>query len=487
MDQQIRPRAAVLVAALAVGFCLAQAAPVTAADHGAAVDALLARYASVKRFSGTTLVAEAGKVIQEGAYGMADAAFGVRNGPTTRFRLAAAGEVLVDVLALQLVDERRMGLDDTVVALLPDYRQDTGARITLRNVLAHTTGLPEVAVDAAPCAGGGTTPAEAAILIKERCSGDLEVAPGTTFRPSACDAALLLAIVERVGAQPLARALQERVIGPARLAATGIEEVDPLAVVPNLARGYRSSGLLAEVTAPAQPFARSSLLSTTGDLFRLDQALYGPLISDTSKRQMFTSGLGSHGFGWDVRALPVGPGGAIRTVATAAGRSGAHQARIVRVIEDRHLVVLLSNLADGPLEAMTQGILDVLAGRPPRAPHPSLAEEVSRTLEKDGLDAALALLHAQAAGKSDSFDVSESELLGLGSDLLRRGQSVAGVAVLRLTAESFPASGPAWEALGDALAAAGERAEAVRSYAHALQIEPGNDRVMHHLAALATP
>ena len=59
--------------------------------------------------------------------------------------------------------------------------------------------------------------------------------------------------------------------------------------------------------------------------------------------------------------------------------------------------------------------------------------------------------------------------------------------MLRLTAESFPGSAQAWESLADALATAGERAEAVRCYAHVLQIEPGNDRVMKRLAAFATP
>jgi Flp pilus assembly protein TadD len=157
------------------------------------------------------------------------------------------------------------------------------------------------------------------------------------------------------------------------------------------------------------------------------------------------------------------------------------------VLEDRHLVVLLSNTSGAPLAEMERGVLDVLYRRPPASPQLSVAEEVAGVLSTKGLDAALARQRALASGPTAGRAVSESELIALGRDLLRQGQTTAGVAILRQVTESSPTSAPAWDALGDALAAAGEKNEAVRSYAKSLQLEPGDTHALERLTALAKP
>ena len=478
-----------LVATLAATvFSAAQPAP--ASDRGAAIDALLSRYAAVKHFNGATLVAEGGNVVQKAGFGLAEVSFAVRNTPETRFRLGAISQLFTGVLIVQLVDERRIGLDATLAELLPDYRKDTGARITIRHLLTHSSGLPDPRGAASPCAGADVPSLDRARLVTDRCSGDLESEPGSVARPNGCNYVLLATVVERVTGQPFERALQERVLAPARLSATTDAVANPPAVVPRLAHGYDRDGASFRLAAEgelAAAFGWSSLASTVGDLYRFDQALYGPLVSATSRQALFTPGQGGLGAGWDVRSLPIGPGGAPRTVASQSGQLGAHQARITRVLEDRHLVVLLSNTSGAPLKEMEQGVLDVLYRRPPASPQLSVAEEVAGVLSTKGLDAALARQRALAAGPTAGRAVSDSELIALGRDLLRQGQTTAGVAILRQVTESSPTSAPAWDALGDALAAAGEKNEAVRSYAKSLQLEPGDTHALERLTTLAKP
>ncbi|AKG46826.1 beta-lactamase [Streptomyces xiamenensis] len=60
------------------------------------------------------------------------------------FRMAGTGKALVATVVLQLVDEGELALDDTVDRWLPglvDGNGNDGSRITVRQLLQHTSGL----------------------------------------------------------------------------------------------------------------------------------------------------------------------------------------------------------------------------------------------------------------------------------------------------------------------------------------------------------
>jgi CubicO group peptidase (beta-lactamase class C family) len=60
----------------------------------------------------------------------------------TRFEIASITKQFMAVLVLEQVEEGRLSLDDKLSARLPWYRQDTGGRITIEQLLHHTSGLP---------------------------------------------------------------------------------------------------------------------------------------------------------------------------------------------------------------------------------------------------------------------------------------------------------------------------------------------------------
>jgi CubicO group peptidase (beta-lactamase class C family) len=73
---------------------------------------------------------------------MANMEWGIPNTPDTKFRLGLITKQFTAVLTLQLVEQGKIKLDAKVSAYLPDYRQDIGQKVTVHQLLTHTSGIP---------------------------------------------------------------------------------------------------------------------------------------------------------------------------------------------------------------------------------------------------------------------------------------------------------------------------------------------------------
>lgn len=118
------------------------------ADH-AALDVALAGL-TTKRYTTAALgaVREHGRLAWRNATGVADLGTSAPADPAGRFRIGSATKTFVATTLLQLVGEGRLGLDDTVESLLPG-EVPNGANITVRQLMNHTSGLPNYTRDPA--------------------------------------------------------------------------------------------------------------------------------------------------------------------------------------------------------------------------------------------------------------------------------------------------------------------------------------------------
>ncbi len=78
----------------------------------------------------------------------------------------------------------------------------------------------------------------------------------------------------------------------------------------------------------------------------------------------------------------------------------------------------------------------------------------------------------KAAGAFAHLDVSENGLIGVGDELVQRKRAADGVAVLTFVTAQYPQSFRAFDRLGDAQAATGDRAAAQASYRKSLEVNP---------------
>ena len=146
MDRQMigyRKLSRALVACAIV--LLAVQTSVLAQDKAAKIDEVMTAANKYRLFNGSVLVAENGKVIYKKGLGLAQMEWNIPNTADTKFRLGSITKQFTSALILQLVEQGKVKLDSKISEYLPAYRKDIGDKVTVHQLLNHTSGLcPEV-------------------------------------------------------------------------------------------------------------------------------------------------------------------------------------------------------------------------------------------------------------------------------------------------------------------------------------------------------
>ncbi|WP_149552060.1 serine hydrolase domain-containing protein [Streptomyces marokkonensis] len=217
--------------------------------------------------------------------GVADRRTGRAAHPGDTFRIASATKTFVATVVLQLVGEGRLSLDDTVEDLLPGVvsgNGNDGSRITVRQLLNHTSGLFNYTADfpvltdaAAFRAGRFDTWTDAQLVaLAMRHAPNSE--PGTKWEYSNTNYTLAGMIIERTTGRSWQREVTRRIIRP-----LGLHDTYAPVTYPGMPRrhlrGYSAfgGGRTIDVTAfnPSGAGAAGGMISTTGDLSRFYSAL----------------------------------------------------------------------------------------------------------------------------------------------------------------------------------------------------------------------
>ena len=118
-------------------------------------------------FSGVVLVAKDDRIIVHEAFGNADASRRIPNTLATRFHIASITKTFTGVAIAQLVEAGRLRFDDTLARVLPGYPDaDVARRVTIRQLLTHTSGIPDIF--ASPTLDRNRVPGPAAELLRHR-------------------------------------------------------------------------------------------------------------------------------------------------------------------------------------------------------------------------------------------------------------------------------------------------------------------------------
>ena len=143
-------------------------------------------------------------------------------------------------------------------------------------------------------------------------------------------------------------------------------------------RGYENAPYL-DMTIP---YAAGSLYSTVEDLFLWDQALYGEkILSAKSKELMFKPSLSNYGYGFVSTKLTLGANKMAVPVIEHNGGINGFNTTIVRLINDKRLIVLLDNTEGGQyLDKMSLGIASILYDQPYDSPKRSIVEILLKTI-----------------------------------------------------------------------------------------------------------
>jgi D-alanyl-D-alanine carboxypeptidase len=213
-------------------------------------------------------IVEDGRIVYERSAGYADLDAKRQVSDQTRFRIASVTKMFTAVTIMQLIESGKLGLDDTLARHLPDAPH--ASEVTIRQLLTHTSGLPNFLDDAFKD-GSVRRPTTPRAVIRSIAKQPLQFAPGTRYSYSNTGYVLLGMTAEAVAGVPLATYEREHIFKPARMDATSVGNSVP--DTPS------ASGYIDAQGTPAPPYDASWLfadgdgLSTAADLARFDIAL----------------------------------------------------------------------------------------------------------------------------------------------------------------------------------------------------------------------
>lgn len=453
-------------------------------DKAQKIGRLLKRYHKNGQLNGSILVAEHGKVIYTKGFGFANREWDIPNRPDTKFRLASITKQFTATLILQLVEEGNLRLDGTLSDYLPNYRKDTGERITIHHLLTHTSGIPSYTGLPGFMQKEVRNVYEIDEFVEKFCSGDLEFEPGSNFRYNNSGYFLLGVILEAVTGKSYEELLHERIFEPLGMKNSGYDHHKT--ILKNRAAGY-SKTLVGYENAPflemATPYSAGALYSTVEDLYLWDQALYtDKLLSAKYRDLMFTPNLNDYGYGWRVENIHLGDGREVSAISHNGGMFGFNT-RIVRMIEDNHLIVLLRNAPGANLNRITQNITAILYDEPFEPIKLSAAEIIAKTMLDSGIQEGLAQYRNLKQYHHDKYEFSEGSFNGIGYQLLGMKRHAEAIAILRLNVEAYPQSANTYDSLAEAYMVSGDKQLARQFYTRVLEKLPGDPNLSQEFKA----
>ncbi len=454
-----------------VALLLSQTAAL-AQDQAAKIQEVLALAHKYRQFHGSALVAQNGKVIYKGAFGMANIEWDIPNMPDTKFRLGSITKQFTAMLTLQLVEQGKLKIDGKVSEYLPEYRKDVGDKVTIHHLLTHTSGIPSYTSQPGFFENVSRNPYKVDEFVKKYASGDLEYEPGTKYTYNNSGYFLLGAIIERITGKPYEQVLKENIFDPVGMKNTGYDHHDTL--IAKRASGYRKTPT-SYTNAPyldmSIPYAAGSLYSTVEDLYLWDQALYADkLISAESKALMYKPFLQDYAYGWAVRNASFKQNDQPVQVIEHGGGINGFTTLIQRFPKEKNLIVLLDNTGTGSLGRLTEIIAKILYNQPYDPPKLSIVPVLEETIRAKGIAAGIAQYRELKAKQSATYDFAEGELNQLGYQLLRSGSAKEAVEIFKLNVEAYPQAFNTYDSLAEAYASVNERDLAIQNYKKALEL-----------------
>lgn len=321
----------------------------------ARIDSILTYYHRNGMFNGSVLISHKGQSILQKGYGLSRVG-GPPNDLHTSFRIGSTSKTFTAVLLMQLIQENKCRLSDTIGTWLPGY---VHGQVTLEQLLSHSSGIPSYSRSAESLSAMVQQRYPLPELIEKFGSDSLEFTPGTQFRYSNTGYLLLAAVAERITGTSWKRALEERIFKPLQMQETAFADTTINS------QGYWMGS--PEVLYPLENMAGAGgITSTVTDLEKWALAVYkhqliSKALTDTmlTPRFAYTDWDAWYGYGWmkDEKAFSISK---TRAVWYHPGTDVGYYSMFVMVPQTQTWIVLLSNHGDFPRYDMTDLLLTAL-------------------------------------------------------------------------------------------------------------------------------
>jgi CubicO group peptidase (beta-lactamase class C family) len=343
------------------------------------IDAIFASLKSNNAPGAAVFVVHNGQVEFGQGYGVTDLRTLHKIDPETNFRLASFTKQFTAACIILLVHDGKLHYGDHLTDIFPEFPA-YGKSITVRNLLNHTSGLPDyedVLMKQYPNTPDEKIPQildEGVLkLLEQQSSG--KFAPGSKWEYSNSGYAALAMIIEKVSGKSYGQFLQERIFVPLKMNNTLAYEKGKNEV-PHRAYGHtQTDGTWHETdqSPTSAVLGDGGIYSSIDDLARWDRALADHTLLTEAEMQPALTAVQptdgpakspdgssvSYGFGWFVDPYK----GHKRM--SHDGNTIGFRTTIQRFPDDKLTIIILANRSDADPQALALKVADLYLGTKP--------------------------------------------------------------------------------------------------------------------------
>ncbi|MFO0981952.1 MAG: serine hydrolase domain-containing protein [Planctomycetota bacterium] len=349
------------------------------------IDRLFARFQKPDSPGCALAVVRDGQVVYENGYGMANLDDAAPITPSTVFHIASVSKQFTSFAIALLAAEGKLSLDDDVRRYVPEV-PDFGARITLRHLLNHTSGLRDqwsLLVLAGWRMEDVITEADVLDLVHHQ--RELNFPPGERFLYSNTGYTLLAMVVQRVSGRSLRTFAEAEMFEPLMMTSTHFHD-DHRMIVKQRARSYAPKGdhAFEEVVLSYATVGATSLFTTVGDLALWQQNFAEHTVGSAAlMAAMLEPGKLNDGTTLSYAAgLELGSYRGLKTIGHGGGDAG-FRAYLVRFPDQDFAIALLGNAGHLDAQGLAYRVADLYLAdaftEPPAAPEAAAADPTAGT------------------------------------------------------------------------------------------------------------
>lgn len=420
------------------------------------LDKIISEYVDDKYYKGNILVAKGDSIIYTSSSSLANIEKNIQNAKASIFEIASISKSFTATMIMQLIEEGKLSLDDSLTKFESLNLKSEYHPITLVQLLNHTSGIidhDEVDGFFSKIAVKNQNREEIVALINE---ASLLFKPGTDFRYSNFGYNLLAYLIEDVTKKTFNQNLSERIFNPLKLNSTyrvnGLPDFNKESI-PYTYNIFQESNI-------ANPYSHSvdigagGIYSNIYDMLKWSKSFNeNQLISQKSKELMFKPNEYGWGFGWEKRTLEIDSSTSIDYMSHGALANGywglltkVEDYTVVLLSNHRPNDIILNNIRPIPIRFINENIIRVLFHQDTLPYEKSLARKFSAEILKKDLNEVIPMLNENL----DDFSYKESEFMVLGYELLELGQKDKGIGIFNYMMSRTKDFGLVYECLGDA-------------------------------------
>lgn len=293
------------------------------------------------RFNGNVLIAHNGRVLFSGSFGYANYRKKISLSDSSEFQIGSVSKQFTAVAIMMLKERDKLSYDDTIQHFYPNFPY---SGITIRMLLDHRSGLPNYMYlcSAINKSETGFIDNQQVVDYLTQYKPPRYFKPDQRFNYSNTNYCLLAAIVEKITGISFSEFMRKNAFEPLQMNHTYIFDKNDT-TIPNRVQGYNANYNRAGIDFLDGVTGDKGVYTTSWDMLKWDQALYGEqLVKQSTLVESFKPNgrwirQRNYGFGWHL--MPFGGD----TITYHDGWWHGFNCAFIRDVKYRNTIIVLSN------------------------------------------------------------------------------------------------------------------------------------------------